>query len=1546
MKRLLYIIILAFSSLAVFAQSPAKYVNLLPAYPPAIGETQYGNYVYTNSGLYMYDIILDSLPHYEIEHIPNQTVRYLEDGVGFYIKADSLHSNDVVYSYEVDQAPIGPFEFNATTGRFKFYPDAGDYRTFNVTFTAIAGLNSRSQTVEFDIMPEVVPENYAIQCEGTMPSFEDYVIMAESHTQMVLNNQNRTAYSYSISGKDMVFDNTVHNKVWGLSGREDLYELNIYAERLFIQSALQFPQTNVTIFAKEIIFEDKEDEIASINTTPSKITLLTNDDGIDGGTAGNITLNVYKLEANFAKRFILNGAQGQCANRNGTPGNGGNGGILYSPIDVSAYCDFARGSAGVKYDVAGRELTEVGPVIGAGQAGENGHFELIDSKYCWIHPYFISAAIRHINDSYLNNFFSYSKTTSNFYFELINEFMMSPEWDSYDETLKIELRDQLTELDGLLFKLNANLDYFGNALGWAPMLSFEVLQTNYNNEIERAMPTLYLNYWLSRIDQTLDSWVTASSVAANKTEAEIELNQTQINTLIGEIPVIEDRITEVSNQIDDMTERLRILQEQLLSKAKHNVKKRNRINKAFGIFKTALNVIPVFGGVASSIASTLENVVGYAADYFGVTDSYGYESSIVDAYNGITGFHYGEALETIQNAINGIDLEDIGQSASTIQNAYNSLSASITPVINSITNLHHVLSQSSVPEGQVRAEFDRLCAESTEYNNIKAELEILAQRAQELNEYLNRTFSDITSVSIEVSNNIVALDAFRRDVFIGNSKRDLQAMQCVAKMQQRAKSRLLKYHYYMRKAYEYRLLKPYYGEFNLVGMFERLEAMGVMFDSLTPVNPTAYNTLSSIFREEISGVVEEVMHEYTTNSPEQSAPISIVIPRETLDILNSNEDYILNLYELGIFSPDEENVRIVDFGIQHIEAHVVGNVGYSGYMDVDMEHNGISRFRKNGEIYWFNHIATSTTNPHTWGIRYDANTQETTTIQPSYASQSLLYSLLGPNASSNIMLFSRPAAWSDIVMSKKVHTTGDADIIIDSLVLRLQYDFTRRPDGIRNIDIVTNEELLPYIACSEVDRNGRSNGKGNFHRSYNRSSGTVTFTAMEKHGTYHFVNWTDRLGNVVSGSPSLTVNKLTDQFYKAVYERRIPVLSIPDTIFVSNDAGVCDVQIRNIGSGDIEMDWYVSDSLSTWVHLNGITEGINDGYFSFSYDAMVGNGYRTDSIEVFAPETEGMSKMLYIVQYDGSHLEVSASVNPEGAGTVEGTGFYELNDVAHLTAVPIDNCHFTAWECNGQIVSMQPEYTFTVTGNTHLIAHFECENMVSVSTEVTPENAGYVTGNGLVNGTGLYLVNSMVTLTATPINDCQFVAWERNGQVVSTQPVYTFVVTNDVHLVARFECGNMVSVSAEVIPPTSGYVTGTGLYNVGDVVTLKAIPVTNWSFDKWTYNNALITNEAIYTFIAQTDIHYTANFKNNIGVDENESSLVKIYPNPTNDQVYVECENMECIQVYSMLGKEVLFKTVLGDSKATIELNQLPMGLYYFKITTKDNFILRKVMKK
>ena len=1468
MRKLFFSIILLAFGLSAFAQMPVKYANFSPAYPPVVGESAYNNLVFNHNGLYLHDIILDSLPHYEIEHIPNQTVRYLEDGIGFYVTADSLHSNNVVYSYEVDVPPIGPFEFNETTGRFKFYPDAGDYWTFNVTFTARSGLNSLSQMVEFDIMPEVVPEKLAIQSLGEMPSAQDYVILAESHTQMLLNNENRTAYSYSVSGKDIVFDNNLQNKVWGLSGREDLYELNLFAERLYIRSALEFPQTNVTIYAREIIFEDNGDEVASINTTPSRITALTNDAGIDGANAGNITLNVNKLTADYAKRFILNGAQGQCANRNGTPGNGGNGGVLIALINIESYCDFARGSAGVKYDVASKEITDHGPVVGAGQAGENGLFELLNEKYSWIHPYYISAVIRHINDSYLNNYFSYSKTTANYYFNLINEFEVPNEWDDFDETLKVELQDQLLELEGLLYRLNENLDYFGNPLGWAPMLSFEVLLTNYNNEIDRAMPTLYLNYWLQHVDQTLESWVTASQFAASETQSEIEANQNQLNSLIEDVPVLEDKITVLQNEIDELTNRLEQLKAELLRKAKHNVKKRNRINKAFGIVKAALNCVPVYGQIASSALSVVQTVTNYASNYFGVSDTYGYENAISDVFNGVSNFNFGAVLSNLQSAINGIDLNNLGQTSSNISNAYHNIDSIIRPVYNSITNLHQVMAQSSAPNDQVQAEFDKLCSESAEYQNIKAEITVLEQKYNEFAAILTQTFVDIVSLTSEVSNEIVTLDALRRDVFEGNSKRDLQAMQCVEKMKQRAMTRLIKYHYYMRKAYEYRLLRPYQGDFDLESMYNRLEALinqgQVIFNNSTPATPAAYSALSALFREEVSGIVDEVIEEYTHNAPEQSAPITIIVPKEWLDVINANENYILNLYELGIFSPEEENIRIVDFGVQHIETHVVGNVGYSAYLDLEMKHNGISRFRKNGEIYWFNHISKSTVNPHTWGIRYDAISNETTTIEPSYAMQSLLYSLLGGN-SNNMMLFSRPAAWSDIVMSKRITTTGNADIVIDSLVLRLQYDFTRRPDGIRNIDIATNNDLLPYITCSETDRNGRSNGKGSFHRSFNRSSGTVTFTAKAKHGTYHFVNWTDRLGNVITDNNALTVSKQTDQFYRANYERRIPIISVADTIYLGCEGGEYQVQIQNVGISDIEMDWYVSDSLSTWVHLNGIVEGIDDGYFSFTYEALRNGGQRIDSLEILAPEIEGMSKMVYIVQYDNTYFEVSATVDPEGAGVVEGTGFYNLNEQVTLTVSPIDNCHFTSWEMNGQIVSTQPQYTITVTNNTHLIAHFECENKVSISAEVDPVHAGYV--------------------------------------------------------------------------------IGTGLYNYGETVTLKAIPGMNYVFENWSYEDVIMSDQADYTFIAQNNMHFVAKFKSNNGVEETEASDVKIYPNPTNGCVTVECENMEYIQVFSIIGKEEMIQNVTGRSSAIINMNNLPAGLYYFRIATSDGCVIWKIVK-
>lgn len=1366
MRKLFLSIILMAFGLSAFAQPQTKYANFIPAYPPVLGESTYNNLIFTHNGLYLHDIILDSLPHYEIEQIPNQTVRFLEDGIGFYVKADSLHSNQVVYNYTVDVPPIGPFEFNANTGRFKFYPDAGDYMPFTVTFTATSGENSISQAVNFEIMPEVMPEESVIQSLGTMPSAQEYTIITETHWDTTLNNLERTVYSYSISGKEIVFDNNVQNKVYGLSGQENLYELNIFAERLYIRSALAFPHTNVNIYARELIFEDNGNEIASINTTPSAIGTETNVTSMNGENAGNITLHVNKLTANYAKRFILNGAKGQNANLNGIPGNGGNGGVLSAPINIDGYGDFARGSAGVQFD------TLIPPsVIGAGQAGVNGHFERITDRYSWVHPYYIAAVIRHLNDAYLNDYFSFSKSTANDYYNLINEFEASDEWEDLDGALKMELQDQTFELQSLLYRLNDGLDYFGNPTGWTPMLSFEVYFNIFDDEIDRSMPTLYLNYWLQNVEQSLANKVEAARVAAEQTEDDIEAEQDRIDVLTEDIPRLEGRIEVLKGQIEETTTRFEQLKAQLMAKAKHNVKKKNRLNKAFGIATGVLNCIPVYGQIASA-ALTI------GGSYFGLVDTYGYGSALSSTYQSFLDVGYSSELTKLKQAIDSTGM------GNQIQQNYSKYQKNVTSLISSINTLQKAFSESSAPNDQVKAEYTKLCSQSVEFKKLEAELTSLKQSCVEIKAVCDQTMYDIFTLTSEISNDMVTLDALRGDVFQGNSKRDLQALQCVEKMRQRAMNRLVKYHYYMRKAYEYRMLRPYIGDYSLSSMYDRLEnglsAFYVDYPDLEHISQTDYNALSALFREEVSGIIEDVIDELTYTAPEQSASVFIVIPHDILDKINANEEYVMNMFELGLLSPDEENIRITGFDVQYIEAHTVGNTGMSTYLDIDLVHSGLSKFRKNGEVYWFNHISRQTQNPHpnTWNIRYYPLTQQTQANEPSLAEQSLLYSILGGNTN-NIMLFSRPAAWSDIYLSKKVHTSGNADVLIDSLVLTLHYDYTPRPEQIRNIDIATSNDLLPYITCSEADRNGRSNGKGSFHRSYTRSNGTVTFTTMETHGNYHFVNWTDRAGNVVTENTALTINKMTDQFYRANYELWIPVLNVADTIYVGHSGGEQVVQIQNIGLGDIEMDWYVSDSLSTWVHIDGIAEGIDDGYFSFAYEPFSNQGTRIDSLEILAPEIEGMSKTIYIVQYDDTYLEVSASVEPAGTGSVAGTGIYLENDEVTLTALPVDTCYFVAWEYDGQMVSTQPQYTFTVSDNMHFIAHFQQQNCFITAT-ANPSDGG------MVSGDGTYLYGSTATLTATPNENYEFVKWTENGVTVSYDPVYAFEVSSDRELVANF----------------------------------------------------------------------------------------------------------------------------------------------------------------
>ena len=76
---------------------------------------------------------------------------------------------------------------------------------------------------------------------------------------------------------------------------------------------------------------------------------------------------------------------------------------------------------------------------------------------------------------------------------------------------------------------------------------------------------------------------------------------------------------------------------------------------------------------------------------------------------------------------------------------------------------------------------------------------------------------------------------------------------------------------------------------------------------------------------------------------------------------------------------------------------------------------------------------------------------------------------------------------------------------------------------------------------------------------------------------------------------------------------------------------------------------------------------------------------------------------------------------------------------------------------------------------------FECFEVKEITTAVTPSNSGTVTG------AGTYEMGTTCTLTAISNVGYTFINWTKDGTVVSTNPTYSFTVTEDVELVANFK---------------------------------------------------------------------------------------------------------------------------------------------------------------
>ncbi len=458
-------------------------------------------------------------------------------------------------------------------------------------------------------------------------------------------------------------------------------------------------------------------------------------------------------------------------------------------------------------------------------------------------------------------------------------------------------------------------------------------------------------------------------------------------------------------------------------------------------------------------------------------------------------------------------------------------------------------------------------------------------------------------------------------------------------------------------------------------------------------------------------------------------------------------------------------------------------------------------------------------------------------------------------------------------------------------------------------EYVAHFQLQTYTITTIANPSNGGTVSGANTYNYGQSC-TVTATANTG---YTFANWTEN-GTVVSTNASYTFlveanRNLVANFTNITYT--ITVSANP-----SNSGSVSGGGTYNHGQSCTVIATSAEGfTFTNWTE-NGSVVSTNANY-TFT---VTGNRALVANFEEQAPDT----------------YNINVSPNPNIGGLVTGGGNYQQGAQCTVTATANEGYTFIKWTENGNQVSINANYTFTVTGNRNLVAEFQIHNY-TISTTVNPSNSGVVTGGGNFD------YGQSCTLVATPNEGYTFINWTEDGNVVSTHTHYIFTVEGNRELVANFST-NAYTITATANPMEGGTVSGAGTYEYGATCTLTATANYEYTFVKWTKNGEEVSTDATFTFTVTASEDYVAHFDGPDAIEEGTIEC-QIFPNPFTSKVNIKAgKALKTVSVYDIYGR-LLKEQKVSDMEIELDMSTFSNGAYLLKLNYGDSSSVHRIVK-
>ena len=1179
------------------------------------------------------------LPSFHFKAIPEQTARPGR-AVEFVVTTDDPldpqnQGPGANLVLAVDPPPAGAIDFDDASGRVRYLADPADRLPISLTFTADNGATGSTLITPIQ---DRVAEDSIIEFVRPLPDPEsrDFATVSEQERPAkVFNSLSQAVYAIDISGSTLVFAHGHSSRLIEIiDGRQNVEELNLYADRIIIRDPLALPQTRIRIHARELHFEDD----GLIDTTPLNRVIeaeaatyengkLRGDDGAPGHAGGDIDVLVERFHAGTGvpHRFIMNGGHGGPAGlgRNGKlnedlqfaigstawhtlmnkrgivtcgqidnkgilhheevwnidvdpltcgrkrvpkaedgvpagrPGQGGRGGVLRSTVDLAGWFvaeggmagapggTYAGGTFGRKFAyvrvsntvkpsgdiIVAQSVTTVTSVPGnsvtspVGSHGGDGRFEFVDDAGAWLHSFSLRAVIGLAKEMYLQGHTDETATLLGEYRDILAAFQPAepPGDDETDPAFleRVNLDQVQLEIETILHRLASNLDYFGNPAGWVPMLSFEANLLAFENEVEQSIPILYLAHWLRHAAENLEDAQGAAIEAKQSLEGELEDMIAAFNQAQQDIPRLQIEAAAIQEKIAQTKGKIGVRLQELLDEAQQNVEQRHQVpfwKKAAGVLSVACDLVPV----GQPLVGRIGNGLGLLAQFDPDKPLESAASLTPKAFETFSAknisfcFEGGKtnATATSTNAPKDARKEKINQ-----------LTECGKFLGEELKGLAGIFKEVQVDKEELKAEFEKLKAQDFVIKQLTLEVEELNGQKEQFAQQLAAAIQTVAGFSSAMTENLIGTHELEEQLAAGLAALNHGALLHIEEMERRAQDRLLEYQYFLAKAFQYRRLQPYTGNLDLNDLFQRFRTL-VEAGEDHILSPAEFENLKFVYVDELREIVAEMFDNF--NAPERSAPSSFKLTDAELEELNTQGRVIINLQERGLLTGNRENIRLADLRARDISVSPAGGeMGTHALTLLNFEHLGESRLTSAGRTLLFRHYQTETVNPIAWNAVYDGLLDSLSNSVLSPAAQSLIAVLLDmePTTDSSLLLYSRPAAWADILITKEVQTDNGIDMVIDDLHIEVQFDFYNTSGNQRELAVEVTDDLAPVILVSHLDLNGRRDGQGDFTRVFSPFS-QVTLEAPPSYGQFVFDGWVIN-GQPVSSSATTVLVNLT-----------------------------------------------------------------------------------------------------------------------------------------------------------------------------------------------------------------------------------------------------------------------------------------------------------------------------------------------------------------------------------------------------------------------------------